>query len=234
MTCQQVLSELKSMGKENIKQIFLKHGAREPLFGVKIEDLKKIQKKIKKNHALSLELYDTGNSDAMYLAGLIADEKKIGPKELKQWADKSSAMLCEYTVPWIAAESAHGYVLALEWIDSQKEHLQTVGWATLSSVVAIRDDKDLDLKKLKELMKRVEKEIHKAGNRTTYAMNGFIISVGCYVKELSAEADKIARSIGKVTVDMNGTACKVPFAPDYIKKSADKGTIGKKKKMARC
>jgi hypothetical protein len=33
---------------------------------------------------------------------------------------------------------------------------------------------------------------------------------------------------------MGGTACKVPFAPDYIQKMKDKGNIGKKRKMARC
>ena len=38
------------------------------------DDLKKYQKRIKKDYQLSLDLYDSGVSDAMYLAGLIADE----------------------------------------------------------------------------------------------------------------------------------------------------------------
>jgi hypothetical protein len=45
---------------------------------------------------------------------------------------------------------------------------------------------------------------------------------------------KIAGNIGKVTVDMGNTACNVPFAPDYIKKVQQRGTIGKKRAMARC
>ena len=57
MTAEQILAELKEMGSENIKRIFLKHGAKEPLYGVKVEDLKKIQKKIKKDHQLSMEIY---------------------------------------------------------------------------------------------------------------------------------------------------------------------------------
>jgi hypothetical protein len=39
---------------------------------------------------------------------------------------------------------------------------------------------------------------------------------------------------GLVEVDMGNTACKVPFAPDYIQKVKDRGTIGKKRKSARC
>jgi 3-methyladenine DNA glycosylase AlkD len=39
------------------------------VFGVKIGDLKVIQKKVKKDHQLAMELFDTGIYDAMYLAG---------------------------------------------------------------------------------------------------------------------------------------------------------------------
>jgi hypothetical protein len=35
-------------------------------------------------------------------------------------------------------------------------------------------------------------------------------------------------------VDMGNTGCKVPDAPDYIRKVQARGTIGKKRKMARC
>jgi hypothetical protein len=234
MTAKEVLAELRSMGNENVKRTFMRHGVKEPLDGVKIEDLKKIQKKIKKDHALSLELYRSGNADAMYLAGLIADEGRISPGDLQLWADNASGMLSEYTVPWIAADSGHGYALALKWIDAEKENLQTAGWSTLSNVVALTPDGELDLKKIRGLLKRVEKEIHAAGNRVRYVMNVFVISVGSHIRELTEEARKTGMAIGPVTVHMNGTACKVPYAPNYIQKVADKGRIGRKKKMARC
>src|SRR3954453_8959561 len=73
MSVQEIIDELKSLGNEATKRTLEKHGAREPFFGVKVEELKKIQKRIKKDYKLALELYDTGISDAMYLAGLIAD-----------------------------------------------------------------------------------------------------------------------------------------------------------------
>ena len=63
----------------------MRHGAREPFYGVKVEDLKKLQKRIKKDHALALALYDTGNSDAMYLAGLIAEPAKMKKADLQRW-----------------------------------------------------------------------------------------------------------------------------------------------------
>ncbi|MFL5809194.1 MAG: DNA alkylation repair protein, partial [Flavisolibacter sp.] len=201
--------------------------------GVKVEDLKKIQKKVKKDYALSLELYDTGVPEAQYLAGLIADESKMTVKDLQHWAENASwHMISEYTVAWIAAESGHGMQLALKWIDSKNEKVQSSGWATLGNLVSIMPDEKLDLKELRSLMARAQKEIHAAGNRVRSAINLFIISVGGYVKELSPLAITTGKAIGPVTVDVGGTACKVPFSPDYIKKMLDRGV--KKKKMARC
>src|SRR5262249_55399880 len=99
MTAKEIVDELKSLGNEASKKVLLKHGAKEPFFGVKIEDLKKIQKRIKNDHALALALYDTGISDAMYLAGLIADDAQMTKKDLERWAERAYwYMLSEYTV----------------------------------------------------------------------------------------------------------------------------------------
>ena len=128
MTREDVMKELKFFGNEQTKTIFIRHGAREPFYGVKVGDLKTLVKKIKKNHKLSMELYDTGNSDAMYLAGLIADENEISREDLEKWADEAYwYMLSEYTVPWLAAESPFGWELALEWIESHEEGIAAAG-----------------------------------------------------------------------------------------------------------
>jgi 3-methyladenine DNA glycosylase AlkD len=233
MTAKEILSQLKEMGTESTRRILEKHGAPPNQYGVKVEDLKKIQKKVKKDYTLSLELYDTGNSDAQYLAGLIADETKMTRKDLQHWAETASwHQLNEYTVAWIAAESDHGWELGLKWIDSKKENVQSSGWATLANLVALKNDEDLDLKELRKLLQKAQNEIMSAPARVSYTMNAFIISVGGYVKELTAEALKIGKALGAISVDMHGTACKVPFAPDYIQKMVARGY--KKKKMARC
>jgi 3-methyladenine DNA glycosylase AlkD len=235
MTADEVVAELKTMGNENIKRILMRHGAKEPFFGVKIEDLKKIQKRIKQDYQLALDLYDTGISDAMYLAGLIADDQKMTKKDLEKWAKKAHwGMLCDYTVPWVAAGSKHGWELALKWIDSPEEKLERMGWATVSSIISVRPDEELDLPTLKRLLARVVKTIHDRPDLVRYVMNGFVIALGCFVAPLHADAVAAAKKIGKVEVDMGDTACQVPFAPDYIAKVKARRTIGKKRKSAKC
>ena len=127
-----------------------------------------------------------------------------------------------------------GRELAREWIDSADENAASAGWSTLASLVSITDDADLDLDELKGLLARVRVSSHAQPNRVRYAMNGFVIAAGSYVKGLSALAIRTGKAIGTVEVDMGVTACKVPFAPDYIQVVKDRGAVGKKRKSARC
>src|ERR1700761_6742927 len=105
MTVPEIMAHLEANGSESIKKILVKHGVKEPFFGTKIEFMKPIQKKIKMDYQLAKDLYATGNSDAMYLAGLIADDKKMTTDDLQTWAENAlSNNINEYTVPWVASE----------------------------------------------------------------------------------------------------------------------------------
>ena len=236
MTTKEVLEELKGLGSESTKRMLMKnHGVREPCFGVKIADLKKLQKRIKVDYGLALELYESGNYDAMYLAGLIADDARMTRKDLQCWAEGAyGGALAGATVAWVAAGSPHGWEMGLKWIESPKSQIAAAGWMTLASWVALNDDAQLDLKALKGLLNRVRRTIHQAPDATRYAMNAFLISVGCYVKPLTDVAVQTAEKIGTVTADLGSNQCQIPFAPDYIRKVEARGTIGKKRKTVKC
>lgn len=235
MTANQVLDELKSYSDEQTKKTLMKHGAKEPFFGVKVSDLKKILKKTKKNHELSLDLFNTGNSDAMYLAGLMADEKQISREQLNDWVKKAYWFyLNEFAVPSVAAETSFGFELGLEWIESEDEKIASAGWSTLSFYAGLHQDSDLDIAVYSKLLDRITLEIHNSQNRVRHTMNGFVIAIGIHIKDLTDKARDVANKVGKVSVDMNGTACKVPFATDYINKSIANGQIGRKRKSSRC
>jgi 3-methyladenine DNA glycosylase AlkD len=234
-TAAQVVAELHKLAKPNYKRILLNHGIEEPVLGVSIEQLKKILKRTGPNHALALALFDTGIYDAMYLAGLMAVPEKMTKRDLTRWVDHpQSPSLCGTIIAGVAAESPHGLELALTWIEAKKPPRMIAGWTTLTNLVSITPDAELDLPELKRLLVRVGKTIHDQPDAVRYAMNGFVIGVGCFVAPLSDVALGVAEKIGLVEVDMGPTACKVPFAPDYIRKVRDRGTLGKKRKAARC
>jgi 3-methyladenine DNA glycosylase AlkD len=236
MTAKQILDELKPLGREGYKKLlFANYCVKEPCFGVAISELKKFQKRIKMDYQLALDLYDTGNYDAMYLAGLIADDARMTKKDLQRWVDGAYAgSLPGSTVPWVAAGSPHGREMALKWIESPKSLVAVAGWATLSSLVATKPDAELDLAELKTLLQRVEKNIHAAPDAVRYSMNSFVIAVGGYVKALTKTAIATGEKIGPLTADLGNNACQIPFAPDYIRKIEQRGSLGKKRKTAKC
>jgi len=234
MTYEEIMQALASMGSEQTKSTYLRHGAVEPFFGVKIGDMKKLVKHVKKNQALALELYASGNYDAMYLAGLSVNPKKMTKEQLQEWvAGANWHGPAEYTVARVAAESEYATELAVEWI-AQEELVAVSGWSTYANYVSVAPDESLDIEEIRHYLNRVRDTIHRERNWVRYVMNSFVISVGVYVEALAEEAKAVAETIGKVHVDVGNTACVVPLAMQYISKIEAKGHIGSKKKTCIC
>jgi 3-methyladenine DNA glycosylase AlkD len=232
-----VMAELKNRGTEKTRKIYARHGmATDNMYGVSVADLKVIAKTIKGQQALASELYATGNMDAMYLAGMVADGSQMTPKQLNEWVEgaENLQMISEYTVPWVTVENPHARDLAIQWIKSKKEHVASSGWSTYSGLVATKPDDALDLAEIESLLGAVIRGIKSAKNRVRYTMNGFVIAVGSYVKPLAKEAKATARQIGVVSVDLGDTACNVPLATARIEKIDAAGQIGQKRKTIRC
>jgi len=235
MTYEEIMEQLQSMGSQQTKKTLLNHGAVEPLFGVKVGDLKTLVKAVKRDQQLALQLFQCGYYEAMYLAGLAVNPSLLSRATLQDWASKINWYApAEYTVAWVTAESNHAVELAREWIEHPDEMIAVCGWSTYANYVSITADEGLELQELRSLLKRVETDIHNERNRVRYVMNGFVIAVGSYVASLTNEAKSVAEQIGKVHVNMGTTACKVPLALSYIEKVEQKGRIGAKRKTCRC
>lgn len=182
---------------------------------------------------MSIDLFNTGNYDAMYLAGLIADENSMSKEDIRHWLEVGhyESIACT-TVAWIAAESPYGLELAKEWIGDEDETVAATGWATLTSIIGITPNEELDYFELEAYLDHVYEVIHDEREEVKYQMNFFVIAVGGYIPELTSKAKDYGESIGKVSVDMGNTACKVPLIKPYIEKMEARGV--KKKKQARC
>lgn len=236
-TVASVLAELKSKAAENIRAIYLRHGAPpDQTLGVKTADMKAVAKSIRKQQALACELYETGVFEAMYLAGLVADGSSLTSAQLEKWAEGSSGrpMIFECTVPWVTVENAHGQELARKWITSDQEHVAAAGWCTWSGIVTVTPDEKLDIREIERLLEGIPKKIGKAPNRVRSTMNGFVIAVGTYVAPLLKKALAVADTIGDVDVDVGDTACEIPNARERIEKNQASGRAGVKRKTIRC
>ena len=135
MDIRETMQALERLGTEQTKKTWLRHGATGELFGVKLGDMKGLLKKVKGRQDLALELYATGNLDAMYFAGLVADGALMSKQQLTAWVKAARwNTLSEYTVPWVTVESPFARELALTWIDAKQEPIAAAGWSTWGGI----------------------------------------------------------------------------------------------------
>lgn len=235
MKVQEVIEFLKEKGTEQTRKTFRNHGLKGDFDGVKVGDLKILQKQIKKDQELALQLFATNHADAQYLAGLIAVPSEFSKEQLEDWAENATwYMVREYAVAWNLADREDCIGICLDWIKSDSKNLQITAWAALAGHIGVASNDKIDLNVINTLLVKVENEIHDSPNRVKYCMNNFVIAVGGGIPDLTEKCINLGERIGKVDVFMGNTSCKVPSIPAYIAKMEERGRIGKKKKTAKC
>lgn len=235
MNFETVMQELEALGKERTKKIYQSNGAHEPLFGVATGEMKPIVKKIKINQPLAEQLYATGNYDAMYFAGIIADPKAMTEADFERWIDTAYFyMLSDYVVAVTLAETDIAQEVADKWIASGEELRMSAGWSCYCWLLGNRPDGEFSESKLADMLDLVEKTIHDAPERAKYAMNQFIFTVAVSYVPLHDKAVETAKAVGPVEVNRDKPKSKFLSASDNIQKAVDKAQIGFKRKHVRC
>ncbi|MDQ0919184.1 DNA alkylation repair protein [Paenibacillus sp. V4I5] len=235
MNLEMVMQELEALGKERTKKIYVSNGAHEPLFGVATGAMKPIFRKIKLNQPLADQLYATGNYDAMYFAGIIADPKAMTEADFDRWMDAAYFyMLSDFVVAVTLAEADIAQEVADKWIASGEELRMSAGWSCYCWLLGNRPDGEFSENKLAKMLDHVENTIHDSPERTKYAMSNFIYTVGVSYLTLHDKAVETAKAVGPVEVNRDKTKSKFLHASENIQKAVDKGQLGFKRKHVRC
>jgi 3-methyladenine DNA glycosylase AlkD len=212
----EAMKELEKSGSAQTRKTYLRHGAKEPLFGASFATLKALVKKIGVDQELALALWETGNFDARNLAMKIADPARMTSADLDRWAAETTTRMCCGYVAMLAAEGPHGAAKAREWLAPGSPR-RGLGWV-LAGHLASLDEATPDAPFLARLAD-IEKTIHSAPNAEREAMNMAVIQIGCRNAALRRAATAAAKRIGKLEVDHGDTACKTPDAAEYIDKT---------------
>ncbi|WP_028390903.1 DNA alkylation repair protein [Bacillus cihuensis] len=235
MDFETVMRELEVLGKERMKKMYISNGAHEPLFGVATGAMKPIAKKIKINQRLAEELYATGNYDAMYFAGIIADPKAMTESDFDRWMDAAYFyMLSDYVVAVTLSESDIAQDVADKWIASGQELRMSAGWSCYCWLLGNRPDNEFSESKISNMLDIVKNAIHDSPERTKSAMNNFLYTVGISYLPLNEKAIETATEVGTVEVKREKKKSSYLNANESIQKEIDKGKLGFKRKYVRC
>ncbi|MDF0728415.1 DNA alkylation repair protein [Cytobacillus sp. S13-E01] len=235
MDFETVMQELEALGKERTKKTYISNGAHEPLFGVATGAMKPLAKKIKKNQPLAEQLYATGNYDAMYFAGIIADPMAMTEADFDRWIDGAYFyMLSDYVVAVTLSEADIAQVVADKWIASGEELIMSAGWSCYCWLLGNRKDGEFDPSKIASMLDQVEKTIHDSPVRTKSSMNNFVYTVGISYVPLHDKAVETAEAVGPVELKRDNKKSSILLASETIQKGIDRGQLGFKRKYVRC
>jgi len=230
-----VMQELEALGKERIKKTYINNGAHEPLFGVATGQMKPLAKKIKKNQPLADQLYATGNYDAMYFAGIIADTMSMTEADFERWMDAAYFyMLSDYVVAVTLAETNFAQAVADKWIASGEELRMSAGWSCYCWLLGNRPDGEFSASKIAKMLDQVENTIHDSPDRTKSAMNNFIYTVAISYLPLHDKAVETAKAVGPVEIRRDKKKSSILLASEKIQKDLDRELLGFKRKHVRC
>jgi len=235
MDFETVMQELESLGKERTKKIYISNGAHEPLFGVATGAMKPIAKTIKINQHLAEELYATGNYDAMYFAGIIADPKAMTESDFDRWIDEAYFyMLSDYVVAVTLSESNMAQDVADKWIASGDVLRMSAGWSCYCWLLGNRKDNEFSESKITNMLDSMKNSIHDSPERTKSAMNNFLYTVGISYLPLHEKAVETAKEVGIVEIKRDKKKTSFLNAYESIQKEIERGRIGFKRKYVRC
>jgi 3-methyladenine DNA glycosylase AlkD len=229
ITAHGVLAQLKKLGDEPTKKIYMNHGAKEPVFGVKLMELKALKKKIKTNHELALSLYRTGNSDAMYFAGMIDDPSKVTKEQLDKWVSEANwDMLSERCVATLASKTPFGFEVAKKWIASKRNETKCAGYALYAQLFRSTDDVEINMEDSQKLLEHIVENIERESKRVQKAMNNCVIFAGIHVEPLHKYALTIAERLTSMESLRAPNNPNLQNATESILKYAEQGNIGMK------
>ena len=219
MDAQEILTTLKKLGKPQTAAIYKRHGSGDSVFGVLTSEIAKLQKKIKVDHSLAMELWKTKNAEARVLALQVADPEKLTRTTADSLIKDGPIRFVGCYLSGLVARSPIADQTMHAWMTSPDEFHREMGYGILGC--RLKDDPDsVSDAEAEQALATIEREIHRSPNWARYAMNGALISIGVYKPALRKKAIEAARRIGKVDVDHGETNCKTPEAVAYIEKAS--------------
>lgn len=214
----EAMAALEARGSEQTRKTYLRHGASEPLFGVRFGDLRPLARQIGTDQDLARRLWASGNADARLLACMVADPAAVTEEELDAWLDDiDSYFLVDTFVAELATRVEGRVARAERWIASDRDRTAQAGW-DLMNAVALSDETVPDAY-LERQLGLIAERIDGYGNWTRRSASNAITGIGLRNDGLEAAAREAAARIGHVDFDPGQTACVLPDPIEYLEKT---------------
>lgn len=198
-------------------------------FGIGLTQLRKLARQVgKKNHELSLQLWETDIYDAKTIALLIDDPKLITKEQAEKQVEELNAGLlahvfssCDATL----AKSPLAFELANEWLETSDEIRRRCGYGLLYELSKNKRNKALTDDYFMGCIENINDKIFNLDESPTMrcAMGGALMAIGKRNKVLNQRAIEVAEAVGPIDFNEEGGTCEPldvlkHLTSDYLQK----------------
>ena len=213
MPLQETLDQLQALTDEKTFARNQKNGIGDKQYGVKLGDLRKLAKKIKSNHSLALELWETENFDARMLALLLIKPEKLSSEELDAMVRSvNQERVADWINSYVVKPHPDNESLRLKWMVDEDPMAARAGW----NLTKQRIVKNPEMVDLPALLDRIENEMAEASPIAQWTMNFCLVEIGIHHAEHRERALAIGEKLGLYRDYRAPKGCTSPFAPLWI------------------
>ena len=163
-------------------------------FGVPMGQLKALSKRTGKNHALAVELWDSGWYEARLLAALVGEPDKLTRRLMNQWAsDFENWADCDTACFALFDRSPLAWERARQWSRSPREFVKRGGFV-LMACLALHDRNAPD-KPFLGFLRLIEQGARDERNFVSKGVNWALRSIGRRNKTLKTASLKVAERL---------------------------------------
>ena len=218
MTLAQVRAELEAMADPKTLAVNERHGDRH---AVKLGDLRALAKRLKTQHELALELWETDDAAARLLTTLICRPKAFEHDELDRMIRQTrTRKVHDWLVNYVVAKSKHTEELRTAWLADADPIVASAGWALTSKSVG----KTPEVLDLAGLLDTIESQMKDAPDRLQWEMNTCLAQIGITHPEHRDRALEIGEKLEVLKDYPTPPNCTSPFAPTWIAEMVSRQT----------
>ena len=138
-TAGEVIAHLKALGSEDNRQGMLRYGIRiERALGISHGEQRRIARAIGRNHERAFELWNSGITEAQFIASLTADPKRFTADDARRWAAEFDSWDIVDGVSDLFVDTGHWLGLIDEFAGDEREFVRRTAFAMMAWSVVHR------------------------------------------------------------------------------------------------
>ncbi len=190
-----ILLQLERRGSKRNRDGMARYGlTAEKVFGVSVARLHDIARRVGKNHALALLLWESGWYEARMLAALIDEPSRVTVRQMDRWArDFENWGICDTCCMHLFDRTPHAWGRAEAWSRRKAEFVKRAGFALVASLA--RHDKEAGDEPFLRALAWIEREAHDDRNFVKKAVNWALRAIAERNTRLNRAALAVARRL---------------------------------------